>query len=76
MPRKSDFRLGLEHVLNNPATSFLTSPKVFHEVHKESGMTMAAMMKHIGRGTRSKKHAEPTDEQKSEARLNKMEEAK
>lgn len=77
MPRKSDFRMGLEAVLNNPNTSFLSSPKVFHEIHKESGMTMAAMMRHIGKGSRSKKkHAEPTDEEKSEARLNKMEDAK
>ena len=74
MPRKSDFRVGLEAVLNNPKTSFLTAPKVFAEVHKESGMTMAQMMRHIGRGTRnSKKSAEPTDEEKSAERISKME---
>jgi hypothetical protein len=36
---------------------------------------MAAMMRHIGKGSRDKnKRHEPTDEEKSEARLNKMEE--
>jgi len=76
MPRKTDYHMGLEAVLNNPATSFLHAPKVFHEVHKESGMTMAQMMRHIGKGSRDKKNKrhEPTDEEKSEARLNKMEE--
>jgi predicted transcriptional regulator len=76
MPRKSDYRVGMEAVLNNPQTSFLTNPKVFHEIHRESGMTMAAMLKHIGRRTKAgKKPAEPTDEEKSEARLNKMEDS-
>ena len=76
MPRKSDFQVGMEAVLNNPQTSFLKNPKVFHEIYKESGMTMAAMMKHIGRGSKkANKPAEPTDEEKSESRLNKMEEA-
>jgi hypothetical protein len=63
----------MEAVLNNPQTSFLHNPKVFHEIHRESGMTMAAMMKHIGRGSKDKKKHEPSDEEKSEARLNKME---
>ena len=74
MPRKSDFQMGMETVLNNPKTSFLHNPKTFREIHKESGMTMAAMFRHIGRGSKgNKKPAEPTDDEKSESRLNKME---
>jgi hypothetical protein len=76
MPRKTDFQVGMEAVLNNPKTSFLHSPKVFHELYNESGMTMSAMMKHIGRRTKSNKNAkhEKTDEEKSEERIKKMEE--
>ena len=73
MPRKSDFVLGLETVLNNPQTSFMKNPKVFNELYKQTGMTMNAMMKHIGKGSKNKKQKEPTDAEKSEARLDRME---
>ena len=73
MPRKSDFVIGLETVLNNPKTNFIQNPKVFNELYKQTGMSMNAMMKHIGRTSKSKKQKEPTDAERSEARLNQME---
>jgi len=62
----------MEAVLNNPQTSFLTNPKTFHEIHKQSGMSMNAMMKHIGGKVKQKKK-EPTDAEKSKERLEAME---
>jgi hypothetical protein len=75
MPHKTDFQLGMEAVLNNPKTSFMTNPKTFNEIHKQSGMSMSAMMKHIGGKSRQQKKHEPTDAEKSEARLKEMEAA-
>lgn len=68
---KTDFVRGLEAVLNNPQTSFLKNPKVFNEIYSQSKMSMNSMMKHIGKSSKKKK--EPTDAEKSEARLDRME---
>jgi hypothetical protein len=73
MPRKTDFVVGLEAVLNNPQTSFMKNPKVFSELYSQSKMSMNAMMKHIGKSSKNKKTKEPTDAEKSEARLDRME---
>jgi len=75
MPRKNDFTIGLETVLNNPQTSFMKNPKVFHELYNQSGMSMNAMMKHIGKSSKNKKQKEPTDAEKSAERLDRMEAA-
>lgn len=75
MPRKSDFQAGMEAVLNNPQTSFLHNPKTFNEIYKQSGMSMNAMMKHIGKQSKKEKKSEPTDAEKSENRLDRMEAA-
>ena len=72
MPHKTNFQLGMEAVLNNPQTSFLTNPRTFHEIHKQSGMSMNALMKHIG-GKAQQKKKEPTDAEKSKERLDAME---
>jgi len=72
-PRKSAYQMGMEAVLNNPETSFLKNPKTFHELHKQSGMSMAAMMRHIGGKAKKQKHQEPTDAEKSKERLDKIE---
>jgi hypothetical protein len=69
---KTTFQLGMEAVLNNPQTSFLTNPKTFNEIHKQSGMSMNAMMKHIGGKVKQQKK-EPTDAEKSKERLDAME---
>ena len=68
---KDDFSLGLETILNNPKTSFITNPKTFREIHSQSGMPMTAMIRHIGK--QSKKVKEPTDDEKSKARLDTLE---
>ena len=70
---KTNFQLGMEAVLNNPQTSFLHNPKTFHEIHKQSGMSMNAMMRHIGGKVKQKEKKEPTDAEKSKERLDAME---
>ena len=72
--RKSDFQLGMQAVLNNPKTSFLQNPKTFSEIQSQSGMSMSAMMKHIGGKTRKQKKG-PTDDEKAKERLSEMESA-
>ena len=72
MPHKTNFQLGMEAVLNNPQTSFLTNPRTFNEIHKQSGMSMSAMMKHIGGQAKKQKDKGPTDAEKSEMRLKEM----
>jgi hypothetical protein len=74
MPRKTDFQLGMEAVLNNPKTSFLQNPKTYHEIQSQSGMSMSAMMRHIGGKSRKQKKG-PTDEERSAERLDAMESA-
>ena len=76
MPRrKNDFTMGLETILNNPNTSFLTQPKVFSEIHSQSKMPLSTMIRTIGRSAKDQKNkkTEPTDEEKSQTRLSKME---
>jgi hypothetical protein len=75
MPRhKDDFSAGLEQILNNPATSFLTNPKTFKEIHAQSGMSVSEMVRHIGRGSKKQKVQKPTDAERSEQRLGNLEE--
>jgi len=71
---KSNFTLGLEHVLNTPG-AFVNSSKVFNEIHEKSGMSATALMKHIGRKKRTNTPKPPTDEEKSKERLDKLEAA-
>jgi hypothetical protein len=69
------FNLGLEKILNNPKTSFLTNPGTFHEIHKTSGMPMTSMIRQIGKmemAVRNKKK-EPTDNERSKERLDELE---
>lgn len=75
MPRKNDFALGLETILNNPKTNFLKNPKVFNEIHAQSQMSLSQMIRHVGRTSKKAKNErrEPTDAEKSEARLKEME---
>jgi hypothetical protein len=74
MPRhKDDFSAGLEQILNNPETSFLTNPKTFKEIHSQSGMSMSEMIRHVGRGSKKQKVHKPTDAERSEQRLGNLE---
>jgi len=69
---KSEYHKGLERVLNNPKTSFLKDGAVFGEMYKQSGMPMTTMLRHIGRGSKGGSK-EPSDKERSEARLKEME---
>ena len=74
MPRhKDDFSVGLETILNNPATSFIKNPKTFKEIHSQSGMPVSAMIRHIGKTAKQKKVQKPTDEERSKERLDVLE---
>jgi hypothetical protein len=73
MPRKTAYQLGMEAVLNNPNTSFLTQPRTFNEIYSQSKMSMNAMMKHIGGKVKNQKKKEPTDAERSKERLDAME---
>ena len=74
MPRhKSDFARGLETILNNPDTNFLKNPKVFGEIHAQSKMPLSHMIRTIGKSSKHHKPKEPTDDEKSKARLDQME---
>lgn len=74
MPRrKDDFTAGLEAILNNPQTSFMTNPKTFREIHSQSGMPVSQMIKFIGKQSKNKKEHIPTDDEKSKARLDTLE---
>ena len=68
------FNLGLQKILNNPKTSFLTNPGTFHEIHKQSGMSMTGMIKHIGRMEQNVrgKRKEKTDAERSKERLDEL----
>lgn len=70
---KSSYQLGLEQVLNNPATSFMNNPHVFNEIQNKSGMCTTQMMKYLGKAKKANKPKEPTDSEKSEARLSNLE---
>lgn len=73
--KKSDFQLGMEVILNNPKTSILkNSTKVLDEICQSSGMSLGQMIKTVGKSskTQKKKEKEPTDDEKSYARLQNM----
>ena len=69
MKHKSQFQIGMETILNNKEASFLKNPAVFNEIQQQSQMPISQMIRHIGKTKKS----EPTEKEKSEARLNKLE---
>ena len=75
MPKreKSAFAKGLETLLNDPRTSPFTPEggKVFKEVISASGLPLTEALKYIGKG---KKKKGPSDKERSEARIEKLEE--
>jgi hypothetical protein len=77
MPKhKSDFAKGLETMLNDPRTSPFTAEgsKAFKEVISASQMPLTEALKYIGKN--KKKVKGPTDKERSEARIDKLEETK
>lgn len=76
MKHKSDFSIGLEHILNNPQTNFVKNPTVFGEIHKASGMSVSEMIRHVGKRSKSvKKDEKPSDDERSKERLAALESA-
>ena len=75
MARKDEFKVGYEIMLNSKHGNIKTDPKAFWEIQKESGMSITDMMRNIGRLSKNKQK-EPTDAERSEARLRILEEAK
>jgi hypothetical protein len=70
MKSKSDFAVGLEHILNNPQTNFVKNPTVFGEIHKASGMSVSEMIRHVGKRSKApKKDEKPSDDERSKERL-------
>lgn len=69
---KNSFQLGLEQVLNNKDTNFLNNSHVFNEIHRNSGMSISQMMRHIGKN-KKEKSKEPSEKEKSEQRLKELE---
>lgn len=73
MPKhqKSALTLGLEKILNNPQTSPISNPQVFRQIMASANQPITASLKHIGKGSKVKG---PTDDERSKARLEKLEE--
>jgi len=75
MPKhKSDFARGLEVMMNDPRTSPFTAEgsKAFKEILSASQMPLTEVLKYVGKG--KKKQKGPTDKERSEQRIEKLEE--
>jgi len=53
----------------------MKNPAVFREIKDKANMNVSAMLKHIGKRKKSNYRSEPTDSERSEERLNQLEEA-
>lgn len=71
--KKSDFSRGLEFLLNSPATNPITNPTGFRDISRNSEMPLSEMLKYVG--NKSRKPRGPTDSERSEKRLEKLETA-
>jgi len=69
---KSAMTLGLEKILNSKEASPLHNPDVFRQIVKSSGQPLSETLKYIGKKSKTPK---VTDEDKSKARLEKLETA-
>lgn len=63
---------GLEKILNNPQASPLHNPQVFRQIVNQSGQSLSETLKYIGKKTKT---PQVKDEEKSKARLEKLESA-
>jgi hypothetical protein len=72
---KDNFTVGLETMLNNKDASFMKNPAVFREIKEKANMNVSAMLRHIGKRKKSNYKSEPDDSEKSEQRLQRLEEA-
>lgn len=73
--RKTTFKdtitAGFEHIINDPKSSPLKDARVFHEIHKASGMPLTEMLHHVGKRALGAKQVAsgPTDDELSKQRL-------
>lgn len=74
MPKtpKSAMTLGLEKILNSKEASPLHNPTVFRQIVSSSGKSLTETLKYIGK---KQKTPQPNDNEKSKARLEKLEAA-
>lgn len=68
---KDDFVRGLETILNNKDASFIRNPRVFSELHKQSGMSVSSMIKHLGKQDKKVKK-EKEDAERGRERLERL----
>ena len=71
--RKSDFSRGLEFLLNTPSMNPISNPNGFRDMSRNSEMPISEMLKYVG--NKSRKPRGPTDSERSEKRLEKLESA-
>lgn len=73
--QKSDLVKGLETMMNDPRTSPFTAEgsKVFKEIISASEMPLTEALKYIGKN--KKKTKAPTDKERSEARIEKLDDS-
>lgn len=71
-PPKSAMTIGLEKILNNKEASPLQNPQVFRQILSSTGKSMSETLKYIGKKQKAPK---PNDDEKSKARLEKLETA-
>lgn len=64
--------VGLETILNSKEASPLSNPQVFRQIVSSSGKSLTETLKYIGK---KKKTPAPNDNDKSKARLEKLETA-
>lgn len=70
MVKKSAMTVGLEKILNSPEASPLNNPQVFRQIVSQSGQSLSNTLKYIGKKSKAPR---VTDEEKSKARLEKLE---
>ena len=73
--QKSDLVKGLETMMNDPRTSPFTAEgsKVFKEIISASELPITEALKYIGKN--KKKTKAPTDKERSEARIEKLDDS-
>lgn len=72
MVKKSAMTMGLEKILNDKHASPLHNPQVFRQIVSQSGKNLSETLKYVGKQAKAPRI---NDEDKSKARLEKLESA-
>lgn len=70
MPRQGQIAKGLEVMLNDKRVNAFADPTAFRTILESSEMRVVDALRHIGKKSKTKK---PTDDERSQARLEKLE---